>query len=207
MSSPTPPPYLPPPSSPASFPPPLYPTPQAVRGVHPKRRVSAAIDAAVMIAAYVVLFMAWQMKECDQGDWLTCSGPITYPTASIVMYGIGAILIIGNFFVLPLSTKGRSIGKLLTGVRVVDSATGEPARVRTVALRAALNLVIVGGYELGLVLRLIERFEPISGLIERVEPIADSVGFYLLIFGLVELITLITTGSRVVDRLMRTDVQ
>ena len=207
MSSPTPPPYLPPPSSPASFPPPLYPTPQAVRGVHPKRRVSAAIDAAVMIAAYVVLFMAWQMKECRQGDWLTCSGPITYPTASIVMYGIGAILIIGNFFVLPLSTKGRSIGKLLTGVRVVDSATGEPARVRTVALRAALNLVIVGGYELGLVLRLIERFEPISGLIERVEPIADSVGFYLLIFGLVELITLITTGSRVVDRLMRTDVQ
>ena len=175
--------------------------------MHPKRRVSAAIDAAVMIAAYVVLFMAWQMKECRQGDWLTCSGPITYPTASIVMYGIGAILIIGNFFVLPLSTKGRSIGKLLTGVRVVDSATGEPARVRTVALRAALNLVIVGGYELGLVLRLIERFEPISGLIERVEPIADSVGFYLLIFGLVELITLITTGSRVVDRLMRTDVQ
>ena len=207
MSSPTPPPYLPPPSSPASFPPPLYPTPQAVRGVHPKRRVSAAIDAAVMIAAYVVLFMAWQMKECRQGDWLTCSGPITYPTASIVMYGIGAILIIGNFFVLPLSTKGRSIGKLLTGVRVVDSATGETARVRTVAMRAALNLVIVGGYEFGLVLRLIERFEPISGLIERVEPIADSVGFYLLIFGLVELITLITTGSRVVDRLMRTDVR
>ena len=175
--------------------------------MHPKRRVSAAIDAAVMIAAYVVLFMAWQMKECDQGDWLTCSGPITYPTASIVMYGIGAILILGNFFVLPLSTKGRSIGKLLTGVRVVDSATGEPARVRTVALRAALNLVIVGGYEIGLVLRLIELFEPIAGLIERVEPIADSVGLYLLIFGLVELITLITTGSRVVDRLMRTDVQ
>ena len=202
MSSPT------PPSSPASFPPPpLYPAPQAVRGVHPKRRVSAAIDAAVMIAAYMVLFMAWQMKECDQGDWLTCSGPITYPTASIVMYGIGAILILGNFFILPLSTKGRSIGKLLTGVRVVDSSTGETASMRTVAMRAALNLVIVGGYALADVLRLVERVEPLAGLVERVEPIAGTVGFYLLIFLLVELITLITTGSRVVDRLTHTDVR
>ena len=207
MSSPTPPPYLPPPSSPASFPPPLYPAPQAVRGVHPKRRISAAIDAAVMITAYVVLFMAWHEKECDRGDWLTCSGPITYPTASIVMYGIGTILILGNFFILPLATKGRSIGKLLTGVRVVDSATGETASMRTIAMRAALNLVIVGGYALADVLRLIERVEPLEGLVERVGPIAGTVSFYLLIFGLIELITLITTGSRVVDRLTRTDVR
>ena len=185
MSSPTPPPYLPPPSSPASFPPPLYTPPQATQGKHPKRRVSAAIDAAVMVTAYVVLFAAFHMKDCDQGDWLTCSGKVTYPTSSIVMMWLGAILILGNFFILPLATKGRSIGKLITGVRVVDNATGETARLRTVALRAALNTIIVGGAVAGV----------------------PYVGQFLLMFLLAELIALVASGSRLVDVLTRTDVR
>jgi len=138
-----------------------------------------------MVTAYVVLFAAFHMKECNQGDWLTCSGPITYPTSSIVMMWLGAILILGNFFILPLATKGRSIGKLITGVRVVDNATGETARLRTVALRAALNTIIVGGAVAGV----------------------PYVGQFLLMFLLAELIALVASGSRLVDVLTRTDVR
>jgi len=138
-----------------------------------------------MVTAYVVLIAAFQMKECDQGDWLTCSGPITYPTSSIVMMWLGAILILGNFFILPLVTKGRSIGKLITGARVVDSATGETARLRTVAFRAALNTIIVGGVRAGV----------------------PYVGQFLLMFLLAELIALVASGSRLVDVLTRTDVR
>ena len=138
-----------------------------------------------MVTAYVVLFAAFHMKDCDQGDWLTCSGKVTYPTSSIVMMWLGAILILGNFFVLPLVTKGRSIGKLFTGVRVVDNATGETARLRTVALRAALNTIIVGGAVAGV----------------------PYVGQFLLMFLLAELIALVASGSRLVDVLTRTDVR
>lgn len=100
----------------------------------------------VAFLAYLVLgVMSVFEKDCQNGDWLTCSGEVTYSTAGRVLilgqFLIPLLIFFGNFLLLEIT--GGSLGKRRNGLRVVDNRTGETVSRGRLVLRASLNVALL----------------------------------------------------------------
>jgi len=96
----------------------------------PVRAVGALIDIFVIIVGYLLGLMLWAatLTEFD-----------TALSAAVLIF-FTAFAIIGYPLVFETATRGRSIGKIVMGLRVV-SDDGGPERFRQVLFRALASLV------------------------------------------------------------------
>jgi uncharacterized RDD family membrane protein YckC len=96
----------------------------------PVRAVGALIDIFVIVVGYLLGLMLWAatLTEFD-----------TALSAAVLIF-FTAFAIIGYPLVFETATRGRSIGKIVMGLRVV-SDDGGPERFRQVLFRALASLV------------------------------------------------------------------
>jgi len=96
----------------------------------PIRVVSALIDITVIGVGYLLIAMLWATTRQDFDDALTA--------AIFIALTVG--LIVGYPAIVETATRGRSLGKLAMGLRVV-SDDGGPERFRQAVFRALAGFV------------------------------------------------------------------
>jgi uncharacterized RDD family membrane protein YckC len=96
----------------------------------PVRAVSALIDITVIFLGYVVGLMLWAATLVQFDDALTAAILIIFTVLVMVGYPV----------VFETATRGRSVGKIVMGLRVV-SDDGGPERFRQALFRALASLV------------------------------------------------------------------
>lgn len=101
----------------------------------PVRAVSALIDITVTLIAYFVALMLW-------GLTLTQFDPALSTGILIVLT---VLVLIGYPIIFEIATRGRSLGKLAMGLRVV-SDDGGPERARQAVFRALAAVVEIWGF-------------------------------------------------------------
>lgn len=100
----------------------------------PVRAVGALIDITVVLLSYLTALMLWGMLLPELDDALSAGVMI-----------IGAVLMqVGYPLVCETATRGRSVGKLVMGLRVV-SDDGGPERFRQALFRALAAVVEIWG--------------------------------------------------------------
>jgi uncharacterized RDD family membrane protein YckC len=100
----------------------------------PVRAVSAIIDIAIIFIAYLigVLLVAISISQLD--DALIAAFLIIFTVLAFIGYPV----------ILEVSTRGRSLGKMVMGLRVV-SDDGGPERFRQALFRALASLIEIWG--------------------------------------------------------------
>ncbi|HEU0190426.1 MAG TPA: RDD family protein [Mycobacterium sp.] len=96
----------------------------------PVRAVSALIDIAAVVAAFVVSLMLWATTLQRFDDALTA--------AILIVFAV--LLQVGYPLIFETATRGRSLGKIAMGLRVV-SDDGGPERFRQALFRALAGVV------------------------------------------------------------------
>ena len=96
----------------------------------PVRAVGALIDIIVIFVGYVLGLMLWAATLTQFDTALS--------TAVLILFT--ALVIIGYPLVCETATRGRSVGKIVMGLRVV-SDDGGPERFRQVLFRALASVV------------------------------------------------------------------
>jgi uncharacterized RDD family membrane protein YckC len=96
----------------------------------PVRAVSALIDIIVMFVGYVLGLMLWAAALTEFDDALTAAFLIIFTVLTFVGYPLA----------FETTTRGRSIGKIVMGLRVV-SDDGGPERFRQALFRALASVV------------------------------------------------------------------
>jgi uncharacterized RDD family membrane protein YckC len=96
----------------------------------PVRAVGALIDITVIFAGYVLGMILWAATLSQFDTALS--------TAVLIIFT--ALAIVGYPLVIETATRGRSVGKIVMGLRVV-SDDGGPERFRQVLFRALAALV------------------------------------------------------------------
>ncbi len=96
----------------------------------PVRAVGALIDIMVILAGYVVGLMLWAATLTQFDTALSAAVLIIFT----------ALAVIGYPLMIETATRGRSVGKIVMGLRVV-SDDGGPERFRQVLFRALASLV------------------------------------------------------------------
>jgi uncharacterized RDD family membrane protein YckC len=96
----------------------------------PVRAVSALIDLAVIFVCYVLGLMLWAASLTQFDTALS--------TAILIIFTV--LVIIGYPLAFETATRGRSLGKIVMGLRVV-SDDGGPERFRQVLFRALASVV------------------------------------------------------------------
>ncbi|MEV5361086.1 RDD family protein, partial [Micrococcus luteus] len=96
----------------------------------PVRAVAAVIDIAVMFTFYVIGFILWAIMVADVDDALAAATLIVFTVLAFVGYPV----------VLEVTTRGRSLGKMALGLRVV-SDDGGPERFRQALFRALASVI------------------------------------------------------------------
>jgi uncharacterized RDD family membrane protein YckC len=96
----------------------------------PVRAVSALIDIIVMFVGYVLGLMLWAATLTEFDDALTAAFLIIFTVLTFVGYPLA----------FETTTRGRSIGKIVMGLRVV-SDDGGPERFRQALFRALASVV------------------------------------------------------------------
>jgi uncharacterized RDD family membrane protein YckC len=96
----------------------------------PVRAVSALIDIAIIVVGYLVALMLWAVTLTQFDDALTAA----------IMVIFTVLVFVGYPVVLETATRGRSVGKIVMGLRVV-SEDGGPERFRQALFRALAALV------------------------------------------------------------------
>ncbi len=96
----------------------------------PVRAVGALIDIMVILAGYLVGLMLWAATLTQFDTALS--------TAVLIIFTVLAV--IGYPLMIETATRGRSVGKIVMGLRVV-SDDGGPERFRQVLFRALASLV------------------------------------------------------------------
>ena len=96
----------------------------------PVRAVSALIDIVVVIIGFLLALMLWAATLETLDDALT--GAIT------IIFSV--LMFVGYPLVFETTTRGRSLGKLVMGLRVV-SEDGGPERFRQALFRALSSVV------------------------------------------------------------------
>jgi uncharacterized RDD family membrane protein YckC len=96
----------------------------------PVRAVSALIDIAVIMVGYLLALMLWAATLTQ------------FDTAATVAFMIifTVLVFVGYPLVFETATRGRSVGKLVMGLRVV-SEDGGPERFRQALFRALASVV------------------------------------------------------------------
>jgi uncharacterized RDD family membrane protein YckC len=96
----------------------------------PVRAVGALIDIMVILGGYVFGLILWTATLTEFDTALS--------TAVLIIFT--ALAIVGYPLVIETATQGRSVGKIVMGLRVV-SDDGSPERFRQVLFRALASLV------------------------------------------------------------------
>ncbi len=96
----------------------------------PVRAVGALIDVTIVAVGYLLAVMLWAATRVEFDDALS--------TAIMIIFSI--LLLLGYPLVLETATRGRSVGKLVMGLRVV-SDDGGPERFRQALFRALASVV------------------------------------------------------------------
>jgi uncharacterized RDD family membrane protein YckC len=96
----------------------------------PVRAAAALIDVAVMATGYAVLAMGWVLtvSEFDQA------------LSAAVLLIVMVLVLVGYPVVFESATRGRSLGKMALGLRVV-SDDGGPERLRQAVFRALSSVI------------------------------------------------------------------
>lgn len=100
----------------------------------PVRAVSAVIDITVVFLGYVVALGLWATTLNQFDDALT--------TAIMIIFAV--LLQVGYPLIFETATRGRSLGKMAMGLRVV-SDDGGPERFRQALFRALAAVVEIWG--------------------------------------------------------------
>lgn len=96
----------------------------------PVRAVSTLIDITVVLVGYVVALGLWATALSRFDEALT--------TAIMIIFGV--LLQVGYPLIFEVTTRGRSLGKMVMGLRVV-SDDGGPERFRQALFRALAAVV------------------------------------------------------------------
>jgi len=96
----------------------------------PVRALGALIDLVLILAGYVAALMLWAVALPQFDDALTAAILIIFTVTVIVGYPL----------VMETATRGRSVGKMVMGLRVV-SDDGGPERFRQALFRALAGFV------------------------------------------------------------------
>jgi uncharacterized RDD family membrane protein YckC len=94
------------------------------------RAVSALIDIAVIVVCYLVSLVLWAATLTQFDDAVTAA----------IMIIFTVLVFVGYPLVLETATRGRTVGKLVMGLRVV-SDDGSPERFRQALFRALASVV------------------------------------------------------------------
>ena len=98
----------------------------------PVRAAAALIDVAVMAAGYGVLTLLWALTLSEFDPALSAAVLIIFMVLVLVGYPV----------VFETATRGRSLGKMAFGLRVV-SDDGGPERLRQAVFRALSSLSLI----------------------------------------------------------------
>jgi uncharacterized RDD family membrane protein YckC len=96
----------------------------------PVRAVGALIDITVILAGYLVGLMLWAATLTQFDTALSSAVLIIFTVLAVIGYPL----------LIETATRGRSVGKIVMGLRVV-SDDGGPERFRQVLFRALASLV------------------------------------------------------------------
>jgi uncharacterized RDD family membrane protein YckC len=96
----------------------------------PVRAAGALIDITVMVVCFILGLMLWAATLTEFDDALTAAILIIFTVLTFVGYPVA----------FETTTRGRSIGKIVMGLRVV-SDDGGPERVRQALFRALASVV------------------------------------------------------------------
>ena len=96
----------------------------------PVRAVSAFIDITVMFFVYLLGVILWAVTLSDTDDAFSAATLIIFTVLAFVGYPV----------VFEVATRGRSLGKLAMGLRVV-SDDGGPERFRQALFRAVASVI------------------------------------------------------------------
>jgi uncharacterized RDD family membrane protein YckC len=96
----------------------------------PVRALAALIDLTVVFIVYIFGFTLWAVAISDLDDALSAAVLIVFTVLSIVGYPV----------IFEVATRGRSLGKMALGLRVV-SDDGGPERFRQALFRALSGFI------------------------------------------------------------------
>lgn len=96
----------------------------------PVRAVAAVIDVTVMFVIYVLGFILWAIMVSDVDEALAAATLIIFTVLAFVAYPV----------IFEVTTRGRSLGKMALGLRVV-SDDGGPERFRQALFRALASVI------------------------------------------------------------------
>jgi len=96
----------------------------------PMRAVGALIDIAVIVIGYLVALMLWAATLSEFDEAVTAA----------IMVIFTVLVFVGYPLVFETATRGRSVGKMVMGLRVV-SDDGGPERFRQALFRALASVV------------------------------------------------------------------
>jgi uncharacterized RDD family membrane protein YckC len=96
----------------------------------PVRAVGALIDIAVIVIGYLVALMLWAAALTQFDEAVTAA----------IMVIFTVLVFVGYPLVFETATRGRSVGKMVMGLRVV-SDDGGPERFRQALFRALASVV------------------------------------------------------------------
>src|ERR1700704_3011507 len=96
----------------------------------PVRALSAMIDCTVVLVAYIIGVLLWAATLTQFDDALSAAVLIIFTVVSVVGYPIA----------FETATRGRSLGKMALGLRVV-SEDGGPERFRQALFRALAAVI------------------------------------------------------------------
>ncbi|MGB6205452.1 RDD family protein [Mycobacterium sp.] len=96
----------------------------------PVRAVGALIDIVVIVIGYLVALMLWAVTLTQFDDAVTA--------AIIIIFTV--LVFVGYPVIFETATRGRSVGKLVMGLRVV-SEDGGPERFRQALFRGLASVV------------------------------------------------------------------
>jgi len=100
----------------------------------PVRAVSALIDMTVIFFGYLIGLVLWAIAVSEFDDALSA--------ATLVIFTV--LVFVGYPVVLEVATRGRSLGKMAMGLRVV-SDDGGPERFRQALFRALASVIEIWG--------------------------------------------------------------
>jgi uncharacterized RDD family membrane protein YckC len=96
----------------------------------PVRALSAMIDITVVFIAYIIGFVLWAITLTQLDSALSAAVLVIFTVLALVGYPI----------VFETATRGRSLGKMALGLRVV-SEDGSPERFRQALFRALAGII------------------------------------------------------------------
>lgn len=100
----------------------------------PVRALASIIDILVILAGYIVGVVLWAITLSQLDDALSAAILIIFTVLALVGYPV----------IMETTTRGRSLGKMAMGLRVV-SDDGSPERFRQALFRALASVVEIWG--------------------------------------------------------------